>query len=89
MQAPGPTGPQEHEICFKDNIAYYGNYINHPQTTRTQNTIECQQLCFAGTGIEEEADTISGLGTRSLEGATSRAVWMVNSMPYNSMEMYL
>ena len=42
---------------------------------------------FARTGMEEEADTIYGLGTRSLEGATSRAVWMVNSMPYNSLKM--
>ena len=44
-QAPEPTGPQEHDICFKDNTAYYGNNLNNPQTTRTQNTIECQRLC--------------------------------------------
>ena len=46
--APEPTnrpGPQLHENCFKDNTAYYGNNINNPQTTRTQNTIECQRLC--------------------------------------------
>ena len=40
---------------------------------------------FARIGMEEEADTISGLGTMSLGGATSRAVWMVKSTPYNTM----
>ena len=83
MQAPGPTGPQEDEICFKDNTAYFGHNINNPATTRTPLSASS----FARIGMEEEADTISGLWTRSFEGATSRAVWMVKSIPYNSMGM--
>ena len=37
--------PELDEECFRDNTAYYGHNINNPATTRTRNTIECQQRC--------------------------------------------
>ena len=55
-EAPEPTTaepglpPELNEECFRDNTAYYGHNINNPATTRTRNTIECQQRCQDWTG---------------------------------------